>query len=289
VLATVNGYVYGQPVTGTQIDNWTDRHLLVSTDLLTQVVRCLLDQKSGTGQTGPQGPPGPPGHDGTPGTNGTDGGQGPTGPAGPGITDVTVQFVPCDQPGAATLTGVDPNLTLNLTIPGPCNPDLTVIKTINWHHADKVQVLQIERGLKIAFSGEVKPADISTDTIALLLPIQQAPLMVWGEAEGLDIQSGIFATVGDVNSPFTAGPDANGMVNGLSLRAKDDRLMSYLKKIPGQKARICVRSDFIRDAKDRAVDGDHLPLWVPTTPQPGRQSGDGIEGGTFESWFTLTQ
>jgi len=43
-----------------------------------------------------------------------------------------------------------------------------------------------------------------------------------------------------------------------------------------------VVGDFIRDRNKRAVDGNHLPPWVPNRP-----SGDGIEGGTFESWFQV--
>jgi DNA-binding beta-propeller fold protein YncE len=61
VLATINGYSFGQPVIDSEIDNLTDRHLLVSTQLLTDVVRCLLDQGGGSGSPGPQGPAGPAG------------------------------------------------------------------------------------------------------------------------------------------------------------------------------------------------------------------------------------
>jgi DNA-binding beta-propeller fold protein YncE len=283
-LATVNSYVYGQPITEAEIDNRTDRQLLLSTDLLTNVVRCLLDQGTGGGQVGPQGLPGPPGKD---GTNGQDGPQGLQGPAGPGITDVSVQFVPCDQPGSATLTGTAPNFTLDLTIPGPCNPNLTVVKSINWPHAGilKMSTLEETGGLQIAFSAGVKCTDLSLDTVTLLIPVPNGSFQTWAEAgpNAITVKGVNFPTVGDVTStPVTPAP-ANGLANGVALFIN----RKILSTLSGQKLRVCVRSDFIRDSSDLALDGDHLPPWVPTTLPAGRQSGDGIEGGTFESWFTL--
>ena len=64
------------------IDNLTDRRLLVSTDLLTEAVRCLLAQGPGAGGAGPQGPPGPAGATGATGAQGPQGIQGAQGPAG---------------------------------------------------------------------------------------------------------------------------------------------------------------------------------------------------------------
>ena len=51
--------------------------------------------------------------------------------------------------------------------------------------------------------------------------------------------------------------------------------------------RIRVKGDFIRGrhavtGKLHSVDADHLAPWLH-----GRRSGDGVEGGTFESWFTV--
>lgn len=60
VLATINTYKYGQPIGLPDIDNLTDRHLLISTDILTQAVQCLCEQ-GGAGKPGKDGAPGPPG------------------------------------------------------------------------------------------------------------------------------------------------------------------------------------------------------------------------------------
>jgi len=70
VLATIKGYVYQKSVTDSMIDNLTDRRLLVSTDLITEAVKCLMTQSSGSGTQGPPGPPGQPGQNGSNGTNG---------------------------------------------------------------------------------------------------------------------------------------------------------------------------------------------------------------------------
>jgi hypothetical protein len=48
---------------------------------------------------------------------------------------------------------------------------------------------------------------------------------------------------------------------------------------PGTRMLVTLRCDFLLDCRGRPVDGNHLAGRVPT--------GDGVPGGTFESWFTL--
>ena len=55
----------------------------------------------------------------------------------------------------------------------------------------------------------------------------------------------------------------------------------------GTKLKVVIRGNFIRELSEegkpaRALDADHLPPWFGET---GYRTGDGIEGGTFESWF----
>jgi DNA-binding beta-propeller fold protein YncE len=274
VLATITGYVYGSPVTNAQIDNLMDRHILASTSLLTDVVRCLLEQGPGTGTTGPQGPPGKPGLNGADGAPGLNGGLGP---AGPGIDIVTVTEVPCDQAPAAVLTGVSPSRTLELTIPGCCNKDLTGIADVSWGTNGGNVTLGALAGqpLGIAFSGPVQSADLTSHSVALLAPVVTGGLTSWEET-AIRVTAGDFATVGKTSPPFNFSTPPAAQVNGLQI--------SPLEQLPPGEMRVIVRGDFIRDgtAKQRAVDGDHLPPWLPTRP-----TGDGIEGGTFESWFTI--
>jgi hypothetical protein len=280
VLATIKGYVYGSPVTGTQIDNLTDRHILASTSLLTDVVRCLLDQGGGSG-IGLQGPPGPPGKDGTNGTNGTNGAPGLP---GLGIDQVSVTFVPCGQ-DSASITGTSPSRTLVLKIPGDCNKDLTGIAGVTWdHNGNSLSSLNVLRspGLGIAFSGPVQAADLTANSLFLLVPQVTGGLTVWAEAQ-LTIAPGNFATIGDVTSAFTASTSAQ--VDGVMLTL-DVKTLRQLEELQPAKLRVVVKGDFIRDASANllAIDGDHLPPWLPK-----RRTGDGITGGTFESWFLLKQ
>jgi hypothetical protein len=51
--------------------------------------------------------------------------------------------------------------------------------------------------------------------------------------------------------------------------------------------RVRLLGDLIRDRTNtQAIDADNLPPWNPTEANP---SGDGVAGGTFESWFTLIE
>jgi hypothetical protein len=100
---------------------------------------------------------------------------------------------------------------------------------------------------------------------------------------------GAAGAVGGVNLALTPGTcqldrvvdrfpaPAGTYVNG-ALFAIDPRQLRMQPRF-----RVVLKGDFIRDVADKAVDADHLPLWLPK-----RASGDGVEGGTFESWFSIT-
>jgi DNA-binding beta-propeller fold protein YncE len=250
VLATINGYKYGQPVGISDIDNLTDRHLLVSTDLLTQAVQCLCEQSGVAGKPGPQGPPGLPGAKGDKGDQGSQGIQGPAGQQGP---------------------------------PGP-GLDATYVKIeqISWPHNGKLSQTDLRKTnlrILIAFSDDVQSVDLNTDSLAVLIPTHGTLQTAWNEAD-ITLITGNFATTGVVTSPFTPVAAGTGVVvNGVEIG-----LPEIVLKLVNMKLRIVARGDFIRDATEklRAIDADHLPPWLNTRP-----TGDGIEGGTFESWFTL--
>jgi DNA-binding beta-propeller fold protein YncE len=61
VLATIPGYAPGQKIEDRRIDNLRGRKLLPSTELLTEVVQCMLESGWASGARGPIGPPGPQG------------------------------------------------------------------------------------------------------------------------------------------------------------------------------------------------------------------------------------
>jgi hypothetical protein len=193
------------------------------------------------------------------GTNGTD---------GAGITNVSVKFVTCDQPGSASLSGPKTGQTLNLTIPGCCDTSLVKIKGISWDHGGKVDLEK--NGLKIAFSDQVQSEDLTPNSIVLVGTKSNGQLV---EVD-ITITPGNFHNLGDVTSTFKP---AGGNVNGVSFVLANADVLKGLAKF-----RVFVKGDFIRDELDRGVDADHLPMWLPKRP-----TGDGIEGGTFESWFSL--
>ena len=47
--------------------------------------------------------------------------------------------------------------------------------------------------------------------------------------------------------------------------------------------RVILNGDLVRDESGTALDANHLPPWLPAQP-----TGDGIAGGTFESWFSTS-
>ncbi len=257
ILATVKDYVYGDAVTDARIDNWTDRTILPSTSLLTEVVECILSHGPGAAQTGPQGPPGPAGPAGSQGVAGPPGVTGPQGPQG--------------QPGPQGPQGPkgDPGLI----------PNLTHICGINWKHNGTVSSSVIRQfGLLVGFDAPIQSGDIGVQTFIVLAKTPGANLTCWCEVpakavQAVNLNSKMTGTkTCDINlDQKAAGPTANGaqFIPGSGTLAPGDY-------------RVIVKGDFIRDQKLISVDADHLAPWLPNAP-----TGDLIAGGTFESWFTV--
>jgi competence ComEA-like helix-hairpin-helix protein len=49
-----------------------------------------------------------------------------------------------------------------------------------------------------------------------------------------------------------------------------------------RECRVVFKGDLVPDTEGRGVDANNLPFWLPDRP-----TGDGVEGGTMESYFTL--
>src|SRR5262249_7067338 len=186
VLATVAQYVYDAEVDDADIDNWTDRRILPSTTVLTEVIKCLLDN-TGSGGTGPQGPPGPAGPPGPPGAPGADGQPGATRPIGP--------LGPQGPKGDSAL-----------------DPTLTHIVGIDWPHDGTVQnadALSVPRadgnrelGLVIAFDKPVRNKDIHPRSFTVLFsptPQQGALTRSWVELVGKTV-TGVQLTLSPPNA-----------------------------------------------------------------------------------------
>jgi DNA-binding beta-propeller fold protein YncE len=281
VLATVAQYVYGSAINDADLDNWTDRHILPSTSLITEAIECLFDNTGAAGVTGPQGPPGPTGPAGAAGTNGKNGEPGGTGSVGPqGLNG---------EKGDKGDSALDPTLTH--------------IVGIDWPHdgAAAGNALFVrrdngdnQRGLVIAFDKPVRNQDLHPRSFTVMFsePVAAgAPTRIWVEYVG---------TVKGVQLKLSP-PNAEGGCQILAIlderKAREDVAVNGALFIPGERGFlvgdywVILRGDFVEDARrdaldkfitGKAVDADNLPGWVAN-----RKSGDQIEGGTFESWFTV--
>jgi DNA-binding beta-propeller fold protein YncE len=311
VLATVKNYVYGSAVNNQgnsaavppiEIDNWTDRHILPSTQLIKEVVECLARHTGTSAAQGPQGPPGPSGSagpagpDGPAGLAGAGGPVGPAGPQGPAGAEgpAGAQGIagPAGPPGAAGEAGpTGPAGPIGPAGPSAIDPNLTHICGINWTHGQPLTpaILGniVKTGLQVAFSDEkVRNIDIHDESfiVSFAPPISASasPTRTWVELRarvltGVDLTLTAFSdgkgcTIKNIAD--TPAPGADVLVNGALFRPIQTWIAGDY--------RVVIKSDFIRDEKGNAVDGDHLPPWVPHV-----KSGDQIQGGMFESWFSI--
>jgi DNA-binding beta-propeller fold protein YncE len=276
VLATINGYVYGNAVTTSMIDNLTDRHLLVSTDLLTQAVRCLLAQGSSSSGVGPVGPVGPAGATGAQGEQGLQGIQGVQGIQG----EQGIQGIQGEQ-------GIQGN-------DGPgLETGLTRISALSWVHGktDQPRVIPVGNVAPGALSLVMQfteSLDISQiDAIFVLqvwvptTPVGAGALQIqWiqlnGEAVPVDITPADIDGSGQITKATKApGTTANGVMFNVPKIAEDIT-----------KVKVRFLGDFVLDASKRAVCSEFVRAQLPTGEIPAG-SDLGLEGGTFESWYSV--
>lgn len=263
-----------------RIDNDLGRQVVPSVADLAKAVLCLLEQGTGGGK-GEQGPPGKDGTDGKDGKDGKDGTDGKDGKDG--------------KDG----TGLD--------------WDYCHICDFNWRHGDTVGVNEIvERSrLVVAFDTVVLNRDIHNNSVRVQVAAREnrrdVLLLCFCDLDLDDrLRGGHIERKCDARSAFTADPDPNAEVDALEI-VLPGNLAKLARESPLLRLRILINGDFIRGrhAKTRewrALDADHIPKTrIPSPPgppspgelpewiQPGdaRFSGDGVEGGTFESWFDV--
>ncbi|MBB3219828.1 DUF4402 domain-containing protein [Pseudoduganella umbonata] len=326
VLATITGYVAGQPVEETQIDN-TARKLLPSNQTIKEVIDCLLLNGGGGGGGGGPGldaveltmvdcgqagsaaievdgagtrtlvleiPNGcPPGiasatvtmvDCATPASAviDTDGagnrvleltipsGCGQDVPSG--LDDITLTMVDCDQPARAEIvTDGAGNRVIELEIPTCCEK-LSHLCGISWKHNAFISRDELERGLYIAFDNKVQADDLRNAVVVLARDRETG---CWCEIDTEQLP-------GDFSEPCVVDPDkfepsGDPFVTAVWLRPAPNQVTPQL--------RVLVKGDFLRDAEGKGVDANHLPPWFGGAPD--YRTGDGVEGGTFESWFML--
>jgi Collagen triple helix repeat (20 copies) len=251
-----------------RLDNERDRTWLASTQAIAEALKCLIEHggSGGAGPAGPPGPQGPPGADGAPGAEGPPGADGPPGPPGPQ-----------GPPGPEGP-------------PGRPDPRLTRICNISWEHRGSARRADLqERGIWLAFRNDTIPDrgkvlafdldDISVMVLAERLerdPAGQGVRICWCQIPAREVR-GIMMREScsldfDPNEPLD-----NGFCDGVLYRMDPAGIPEQ-----GSRLRVIVNGDLIQDRNGRSIDGNHIAKWVP-----GRDSGDGVEGGVFESWFRV--
>jgi hypothetical protein len=266
-----------------RIDNDLGRVVVPSVADLAKAILCLFDKGVGGG-TGEQGPPGQDGTDGKDGKDGVDGQDGQNGADG--------------QPGKDGV-GLD--------------WDYCHICDISWKHGVTLTISQLAQHsrLALAFDNAVLNGDIHTNSVRVQVAAPElqgdVPLLCFCDLDLRErLSGGKLEKHCDALSAFSPEANPAAEVNALEIRLPAN-LANLAKEKKFLRLRILVNGDLVRGRHNktgewRAVDADHLPKTKipspPGPPSPGempewmqqgddRFSGDGVEGGTFESWFDV--
>jgi hypothetical protein len=302
VLATIENYNLGDRIEAqtvppadpqqdtadkiARIDNRT-RRLLPSTQVLAELVECLLEH--GNGGTGTQGPPGPQGPKGDKGEKGDQGLKGDKG-----------------DPGSGLELG------------------LVRIKALSWKHNTPSQLLGVKMigndtgfGFVIGFTDKVQvriqnPQGARVNLIdgTHIFQVLVASDLEQNKELGMYCRCPIFGTVipvdyTDTNGLITTATEVDALEapgvafildSSLSQRARE--IISQSPPFDGPPFNdiwIRLRGDFVLDLKGRAIDAEFVRAELPTGDRPSPPLGlpldqqPGIQGGLFESWFTLVR
>jgi competence ComEA-like helix-hairpin-helix protein len=295
VLATIENYKVGfgvhdqtdpaaDPISDqaqetARIDNLSDRRILPSTRMLADMLACIC--KKGFGRTGLQGPPGAQGPQGPEGPQELQGPQGPEGPPGPASLD-----------GGKGDQG-DPGLGLE--------PDLTRIGAVSWHHAQTDNSLvpiyeedtgeRIGEGIVIGFTGEVETATIDHQHVfQVLVQVMSEDL---GQ-QGLTCRCPIHGTVLPVDYTVVGGVIVKATRRNQSIARGVAFIVDQKYRLPpGRDLWVKLRGDFVldyrgEDTRGKAIDAEFTRAEFPTGDRP-RANDYGVQGGLFESWFSLRE
>jgi hypothetical protein len=292
VLATIEGYHVGDTIMDlpgdpedaaghiVRIDNRT-RQLLPSTQVLTELVKCLLEH--GDGGIGTQGPPGPAGPQGPPG----DTVVGPPGSAGPGLEQGLVR-----------------------------------IKALSWIHNTPNQLLSVKRrnhnqqvtpGIVIGFTDKVHVTTNQAGAIVELIDAAHIFQVLVVSDPKHNKEFGVFCRC-PLNGTIipVEYEETNGLITSATeLPPGDGPGVAFIldrakSQIAGQiiggnpdfgDLWVMLRGDFVIEAQQqgRAIDAEFVRAELFTGDRPKPPAGQsldkqlGIQGGLFESWFTVKQ
>ena len=268
-----------------RIDNRQGRRLLPSTQVLTELVECLLEH--GVAGAGTQGPPGAPGAKGEKGDKGDKGDTitgpaGPKGDPGPGLEERLTRIealswthnsehVPAT--GNPNSFVVEVEMLTGAKIPGLVigfTDEVQVSKTIDAEHVFQVMVNhstadESRRGFvcRCSIRGRAIPVELKIDA--------QGKIAVNG--------------AGHIDAASESPPgDARGVAFLLDMQLAPiarDILAGIINDLW-----IILRGDFVLDTKGNAVDAEFVRAELPSGDRP-KSSSAGIQGGRFESWFRI--
>jgi hypothetical protein len=300
VLATIENYHIGDKLCSetdlpdpeddltnniARINNRLGRRLLPSTQVLAELVECLLER--GTGGAGTQGPPGAPGAKGEKGDKGDKGDTvvgpaGPKGDPGPGLEErltriEALSWIHNTEHVAATSNPnsfvVEVEMLTGAKIPGLVigfTDEVQVSKTIDTEHVLQVLVNhstadESRRGFicRCAIRGRAIPVKLKIDPQGKIVVnaagrIDAAAESPPGNARGV-------AFLLDMQLAPIARDILAGIINDLW---------------------IILRGDFVLDRNGNAIDAEFVRAELPSGDRP-KNSLVGIQGGLFESWFTI--
>ena len=196
--------------------------------------------------------------------------------------------------------------------------DLPHICDFSWRHGETVhrpEFVETRARLVVVFDTRMLNVDIHENSVRVSvgrLRVEQEVFFQWCWCDlklGDTLTGGRIEKECNAQSKFTPGADVDGMVTALRIQLPSNLVNLATAGAANMALRIhiIIDGDFIRGVHHktkelRALDGDHLPKLknpsppgppspgeVPEWMQPGdnRFSGDGVEGGTFRSWFDI--
>ncbi|NOT54927.1 MAG: hypothetical protein HOP18_10005 [Deltaproteobacteria bacterium] len=273
VLATITDYRIDGPINDANIDNRKGRRLLPSTQVMTELIECLLEH--GTGGGGGQGPPGEPGKNGEKGEDGAPGvgERGPEGPIGPGLEE-----------------------------------GLTQIVSLSWVHNKQSRLVPIVdvagaligEGIVLGFSRPVFIPSETEDTAAdhVFQVLVQHDLLFEEEPQlgrrgvicRCPVQGRVLPVKPDtLSGPITSAQQTTSPETGLAFifsREIEERIRRAVERNDGIELWVRLRGDFVIDTQGRAIDAEFVRAELPSGDRP-KGSKFGVQGGLFESWFKI--
>lgn len=281
-----------------RIDNRKGRRVLARTEVLQELIECLLRRGGGGGGVGPQGPQGP---------------QGPRGPAGPGLEAGLTRIVAVSWVHNSRGVAIDPRVQQCFDPTGQFRiGGIVPVNTISeLHQGDKLFPFRDAIwGFAILFNRPVHVYDrqfissanppnvlIDSDHVFELLVRYPLPnstpeiggprITLRGVVVPVEWTNNAAGNVDWLTLRETRGPDAAGVAmlltrEGFSNLGVAAAVSDIFMKL---------RGDFVIDVQGRAVDVEFVRTELPTGDRPATapENQFGIQGGLFESWFWLVR